>query len=443
MTPKQEQAITLLNDDTTLFVGYGGSARSGKTVLECFCAIFDCLAYPEVAWGMARKELVNLKRTVVKTLFNSFAFYGLKKDVDYKYNQQLNIITFSNGSEIFLIDSAYKPTDPLFLRFGGYELTRCAHDESNESMYEAIRILFTRTGWRNNLKYGLKKKMLETFNPDKGHVYSRYYKPFKTDKEKEHVKFIPALPSDNPHPSVKEWIEDIKKEGHKITIERLINGNFDYDDDPHALCSYDDIIAVFKNDHVKEGQRYLTADIARLGSDKAIVKVWEGWKVIDYKVYEISKTTEIQDCINLYRVMYGIPKHHCIADQDGVGGGVVDNCDIIGFVNNAKPFREDAGEDYKKPEYNNLQTQCGFYLAKMVNEHQLYLAADYSEAEKEEIIEELGQLKNHKADQDGKVYLLPKKDIKENIGRSPDWRDTLLMRAYFDLNQSDDYFISY
>ena len=437
MTPKQISAIEAINDDVSLFVGYGGSARSGKTILECFAATFDCLAYSGIAWGIARKELVNLKRTVLKTLFNLFEFYGIEKDIDYRYNQQLNIITFNNGSEIFLIDSAHKPTDPLFTRFGGYELTRCAHDESNEAVYEAIRILFTRTGWRNNKKHGLKKKMFETFNPDKGHVYRRYYKPYSSNNELEHIKFIPALPSDNPNPTVKEWIVDMIKEGHEITIQRLIHGNFDYDDDPTSLCSFNDITAIFDNDHVFPGERYITADIARLGSDKAIILVWEGWVVIDGKVMDISRTTEIQDVINLFRRKYQIAHHKAIADEDGVGGGVIDNCGIKGFVNNARPFMEDAGDDYIKPNYNNLQSQCGYYLADKINDNALYFKWKIPTRYREEIEEELGQLKTWKADADGKVFLLPKDKIKENIGRSPDWRDVLLMRSYFDLDQSE------
>jgi hypothetical protein len=34
------------------------------------------------------------------------------------------------------------------------------------------------------------------------------------------------------------------------------------------------------------------------------------------------------------------------------------------------------------------------------------------------------------------LRILPKEKIKENIGRSPDWRDVLLMRVYFDLKKN-------
>ena len=160
LTDKQERALSLLKDEKTLFTGYGGSARSGKSLLECFWIIFECLAYPGVGYGLARKELSVLRKTVLITLFNLLNHYRLKDGDDYKYHEQKNKITFKNGSEIFLIDTAYQPSDPLYTRFGGLELTGCAIDESNESDIDAIGTLFSRCGWRKNEVYGIHKKML-------------------------------------------------------------------------------------------------------------------------------------------------------------------------------------------------------------------------------------------------------------------------------------------
>lgn len=437
MTKKQLKAIELLQDETTLFIGYGGSARSGKTVLECFVAIFDCLAYHDIAWGLARKELVNLKRTVLKTLFNSFSFYGIEKDIDYRYNQQLNIITFNNKSDIFLIDSAYKPTDPLYLRFGGYELTRCAHDESNETVHEAIRILFTRTGWRNNIKYGLKRKMLETFNPDKSHVNRRYYKPYKEKKELEHVKFIPALPRDNPHPSVVEWIKDIIREGHKVTIQRLVEGNFEYDDDPATLIDYESITDYWNGKHVQQADdNYLTIDVARKGKDKTVFRVWCGWVCVKRYSMAVSLITEIVAKAEEIQIKYGVSNSNTIADEDGVGGGVVDYLGCKGFVNNSRPIKEEIGENYLTPNYDNLKSQCSIEMAKMITKKKVVELCDDSNVI-EITSEEMEQVKIKDVDKDGKLGIIPKDKVKEMIGRSPDEWDSIMMRYYFELQQED------
>ena len=52
---------------------------------------------------------------------------------------------------------------------------------------------------------------------------------------------------------------------------------------------------------------------------------------------------------------------------------------------------------------------------------------------KETIEEEISELKDKDPDKEDKKRLVPKEDIKENIGRSPDYLDNLIMRMYFEL----------
>jgi hypothetical protein len=49
---------------------------------------------------------------------------------------------------------------------------------------------------------------------------------------------------------------------------------------------------------------------------------------------------------------------------------------------------------------------------------------------KELIMEEFGQIKEKDMDKDGKKCLVGKDEIKANIGRSPDFFDTIMMRMY-------------
>lgn len=168
----------------------------------------------------------------------------------------------------------------------------------------------------------------------------------------------------------------------------------------------------------------------------ATVGVWEDWDLIEVHEFEISKTTEIQACIQAMRIKHKIPKHNCIADADGVGGGVVDNLDIIGFVNNAKPFEENTGQSKNAPKYKNMQTQLLVYLAeKIINQNKMNISADISEKQKEYIKEELDTIERI-PDVDI-VTLVDKTQIKQNIGRSPDYRDMILMRCYFDFKNPD------
>jgi hypothetical protein len=55
--------------------------------------------------------------------------------------------------------------------------------------------------------------------------------------------------------------------------QRLLYGNFDYNDDTSILMEYDKILDIWTNDFVPEGDRYLTADIALEGADKFVIMV--------------------------------------------------------------------------------------------------------------------------------------------------------------------------
>lgn len=399
---------------------------------------------------MGRSKLKTLKETTLRTFFDLSNQLGVTSQ--YNYNAQSNIITWDNGSEILLKDLFFYPSDPEFDELGSLELTGGFIDEVSQITYKAWQIVKSRIRFR--LKhYGVEPKLLGTCNPTKQWAYSEFYKPYKTGTLKEGRQFIQALPTDNPH--LPQSYLDSLLSLDKSSRERLYYGNWEYDDNPNALCSYDDITAIFSNNHLltikehKDSQKYITADIARFGSDRAIVLVWRGWNIIEAHIFPKSKTTEIQNCINAMREKHNIPAHHCIADEDGVGGGVVDNCAILGFKNNATPIDEvinssqDSNKEYEigRPNYNNLQTQCGIYLARQINKHAINVDIELEQKYQKEIIEELEQLQIFDVDKDTKIKLLPKDKIKVNIGRSPDWRDVLLMRSYFDLKPESEFVI--
>lgn len=423
---KQFEAYKHLTDKETHYVGYGGAAFSGKSYLLCYWITIMCIAYPGTAWGIGRKQITVLKKTTIITLFKVFEECGITID-DYSYNQQLNTIELFNGSTIYLIDTAHLPSDPLFTRFGGLELTGAAVDESAETQYTAIEVLSTRLGRRLNDKYGLTAKLLETFNPAKNHVYIRYYKPFKDGNQKKHHVFIPALPTDNPSDEVPAYIERIEATGSRVTIERLIYGNFEYDDDPSSLITFNNIINVFKNTSVLSGEYFITSDIARFGRDKTIIGLWCGLRLIRIITIDKNKVTEAAQSIKDLAFEYSIPMTNVIVDDDGVGGGVVDILGCEGFVNNSRPLpNPETGED---ENYNHLKSQMYFMLAKVITDGLMYI--DCSEEVRDIIVQELEQVKQYNMDKDGKKQIVPKDVVKENLGRSPDYSDMLMMRMWF------------
>ncbi|EFK36818.1 Uncharacterized conserved protein [Chryseobacterium gleum] len=432
---KQDEALRILTDDITTEFLYGGAAGGAKSWTGAAWLMLSALAYPDTKWFIGRESLKRLRESTLITFFKVAKAYKIPKNI-FKYNGQDHYIQFTNGSRIDLLDLRYLPSDQLYERYGSLEYTGGWIEEGGEINFGAYDTLKTRIGRHMNEEYGLKPKIFVTCNPKKNWMYSYFYKPMKEGLLKLKQKFIQAFVQENPFITT-DYIEQLESTTDKAKRERLLKGNWEYDDNPYKLTIYDRILDLWKNDHIeKKGRKYITADVARFGSDLATVGVWEDWDLIEVHEFEISKTTEIQACIQAMRIKHKIPKHNCIADADGVGGGVVDNLDIIGFVNNAKPFEENTGQSKNAPKYKNMQTQLLVYLAeKIINQNKMNISADISEKQKEYIKEELDTIERI-PDVDI-VTLVDKTQIKQNIGRSPDYRDMILMRCYFDFKNPD------
>lgn len=429
---KQEEALRILNDNQTVEFLYGGAAGGAKSWTGCVNLTMNSLCYPGTNWFIGRESLKRLRESTLLTLHKVCKEYGLKIGYHYKYNGQDHFIEFYNGSRIYLLDLAYLPSDPLYERYGSIEYTGGWIEEGGEVNFGAYDTLKTRIGRCLNDKYGILRKLFITCNPKKNWMYKTFYKPSINNVLAANMKYLPCLVQENPFIE-KDYITALESTSDKVKKERLLNGNWDYDDNPSAMCTYDDIVAIFNNIlAVESDEYYLTADIARFGSDKARICVWKGWKMIEKVSYDKSKITEIQVTINTLRQKYRIKKHNCIADEDGVGGGVVDNCDILGFENGSRALNDE--------NYFNLQTQCAYKLADVINHSEISIDCELSEQEREEIINELQQLQTYKSDSDSKLRIKPKDQIKKDIGRSPDWRDVILMRAYFEIANDENIF---
>lgn len=424
---RQDEALHILTDNQHTEVLYGGAAGGAKSWTGCSWLLLMCLLYPGTRWFIGREELKRLRESTLITFFKVCKAYGVKQDVDFKYNGQDHYIQFANGSRIDLLDLRYLPSDPLYERYGSVEYTGGWIEEGGEVNFGAYDTLKTRIGRHLNDKYGLLRKLLITCNPKKNWMYSIFYKPFVTGALPPHQAYLPALVQDNPFIE-RDYIDALRSTTDKVKRERLLKGNWDYDDNPNALCTYDNIREIFRpKPENRTGVMFITADIARYGSDKARICVWDGWEIVEHVSFDKCSTTQLSTCILSLMRKWNIPCHQVIADDDGVGGGVVDECGIKGFVNGSSP---ENGENY-----SSLQAQCAYKLAERINRFSVSFDCELSESQKDEITQELEQLQTWNVDNDRKLFIKPKEEIKQDIGRSPDWRDVLLMRSWFDVKK--------
>jgi len=104
-------------------------------------------------------------------------------------------------------------------------------------------------------------KALYTCNPAKNWIYTDFYKPYKEGRLPKDKVFIPSLVTDNPHIDP-AYIENLRK-SDETTVQRLLYGNFDYDDDPTVLMNYKEIVDLFTNSPVSGNTNYISCDVAR------------------------------------------------------------------------------------------------------------------------------------------------------------------------------------
>lgn len=425
LTKKQSEALDYLEDGTTNELLFGGGAGGGKSLLGCYWILKSAIRYKGTRWLIGRAELKTLRETTLNTFWEVCKMQGVDSGF-YTFNQQLMSIVFVNGSEILLKDLATYPSDPNFDRLGSLELTGAFVDECNQISEKAWNVLKSRIRFKLD-EYKLIPKLLGTCNPAKGFLYSRFYKPDKEGTLQDNYKFIQSLLQDNPY--ITKHYEENLLQLDTITKERLLFGNWEFDDDPATLIPYNRIVDLFTATHVQEGsEAFMTADIARFGDDKTVIMAWRGLVCVEILTLFKQPVSVVAAEIQRLKNKYSVPTSNIIVDEDGVGGGVVDIVKCKGFLNGGSPLEKDG----IKQNFINLKSQCYFLLADMVNKGEIYVQTDDIEVVNK-LTEELEQLKRKDIDKDGKLAVLPKETVKQLIGRSPDYSDALMMRMYFEL----------
>ena len=196
LTSKQTKALNYLEDQSTNEIIFGGGAGGGKSALGCYWIIKNCLRYKGSRWLIGRAVLKTLKDTTLNSFYDICKLQGLRSGVHYKYNAQSNIITFSNGSAIYLKDLFLYPSDPNFDELGSLEISGAFIDECNQVTEKAFNIVKSRIRYKLDL-FNIIPKILGTCNPSKGFIYNNFYKPAKELKLPINKAFIQALATDN------------------------------------------------------------------------------------------------------------------------------------------------------------------------------------------------------------------------------------------------------
>ena len=422
-TNTQGQAIEYLFDKTTTEVLFGGAAGGGKSWVGCSWLVMMCLKYPKTRYLMGRSNLHALKMTTLNTFLEVCENWGLKANKHFFHNGSSNVITFYNKSEILMKDLFLYPSDRNFDNLGSLEITGAFLDEANQITEKAKNIVSSRIRYKLD-QYDLIPKMLMTCNPAKNWVYTQYYRPSKEGKQQTHRKFIQSLVDDNEF--ISKYYKTQLETLDELSKQRLLFGNWEYDASKDNLIGYDAILNMFEQKG-KEGNKYISCDVARFGSDKTVIMYWEGLHIKKIRTFFKSAVNDVVAAVRELQQTYQISLQNIIIDEDGVGGGAKDYLRCKGFVNSARPL--------KNENYQNLKTQCYYKLADLINKGQIGITCKDITV-KQQIIEECEQVRMKDADKDNKLQIIPKETVKDILGRSPDYADALAMRMYYEIDSN-------
>jgi hypothetical protein len=415
---KQKEALSYLAiDNECRQLLYGGSAGSGKSFLGCDWQIKRRLKYPGTRGLIGRAELKKLRLSTLATFFELCTKYNLIAGKHFTYNGQDHVINWYNGSQIILMDLADMPSDPDFGRFGSLEITDYFVDEASEVSEKCVNILNSRVRFK---LINDNPKGLLTCNPHKGWLYREFFDAQRNGNIRKDRRFIQALPTDNPHISP-VYIESLQMLPD-IDRKRLLEGDWDYDETKDRLYEYDDLLRCFRPS-TNLGDKFITADIARMGDDRTVIAVWNNLHAEKFVVLKHKPINEVVDTINDLIKNHSVRLSNVLVDEDGIGGGAKDYIRCRGFLNGSKAVRDN---------YMNLKCDCYFKLGELISSN----AITFESTHKDTIVKELEMIRREKIDSDGKLRVTNKEDLKKRHGISPDFADAIMMRAFYELKKN-------
>ena len=244
LTSKQEEAVSLLSEEATFILLYGGS-RSTKTFTLCRTIAIRAMAAPGSRHLISRFRFNHVKTSIIHDTFPkmmSLCFPG----IPYNMNKTDWFAEFPNGSQVWFggLDDKERTEKVL-----GNEYATIFMNECSQMSYDTYLILITRLAQKvYYTSNGVKKLMRNKFYcdenpPSKGHWTYKLFidkrNPLNREKVSKPENYISLLmnPYDNLENLPESYIDNLQGMP-KRQRDRFYHGIFG-DDTENALWSSD------------------------------------------------------------------------------------------------------------------------------------------------------------------------------------------------------------
>jgi hypothetical protein len=211
---------------------YGGSIRSGKTIVELNIFNLLCQIYPGSRWFVVRKDSEVIKRTTI----NSYKKYCFPNRWIDRFSDSKLISYFKNGSQIeFMGENIDR--DPDLNRFKGLEGNGFQLEQAEELDKRTYEIAASRMGqWRLNPMPPM--IMMLNSNPAQNWVKTTFYDPYKAGTLPSSIYFQLADIFKNPY-ITPEYLALQKQILPPEVYDRYIIGNWDAVDEAYQLMPWE------------------------------------------------------------------------------------------------------------------------------------------------------------------------------------------------------------
>lgn len=216
--------------------------------------------------------------------------------------------------------------------------------------------------------------------------------------------------------------------------------NVDIDEDADAPISPAAARGIVTNEQQASGIKWLTADLADVGTDNTFILVWDGYHIIDYKILPVATTEKNVEWIKRMARKHNIPDNHIIFDSRRSPYMHERIPNAIAFDSCLAP------RGLYKRDFMMLKDEVYMRLVEALNSGRISMSEEVANAiylhQKlstqisilDEFVEECGVVQFNTA-ASGKQRLLTKKEMNSQLGksRSMDVLDPCAMRFFPDL----------
>lgn len=221
--------------------------------------------------------------------------------------------------------------------------------------------------------------------------------------------------------------------------QQLIQGNFNVDEDEEDEIPIPSGVAqeVFVNDEARNGDRWITVDLADIGADNVVAFFWDGFHIDDAMILTNTTPRKNYERIKLFAQKHDVPDNRIIYDASHAAY-------MLDYMPEAVPFKSSGSTvGMFALAADRLKDECYLRLIDVINRRDFSIAEHVARMRyfhkgineeytlQAEFLEECSVVRMRETPS-GKKKLLTKKEMNRALGkgRSMDVLDPCAMRMY-------------